>query len=425
MSSSSRPAIGYIVKMFPRLSETFIRNEIEELERQNVPLRIFSLKRPLESKDGMVRSPVIYLPNRVYREPIRVLRAQIDVLRRYPAGYFRTLGHVMWGREMRSIPRGLRRFCQTCCLVHELNGAGHLHAHFASEPTRLASWARMICGISFSVSTHAKDLFQDERVKSPGLHYKLGAARFVVANSRFSASSLMAAQPAPENAAGKVITIYNGIDLNTFTRRQVEPTEPLILSVGRLIEKKGFPQLIRACHRLAQKGVRFGCEIVGSGPLSPALNEEISKLGLKDKVRLRGEQPHAELPPLYERAMVFALPCIVAANGDRDILPNVLKEAMAAGVPVVTTQLDGIEELVTHGQSGLLVPPEDIDALVSALELLLKDSSLRRQLATEARQVIEERFDVRKNFAQLRDLLIGAIPVGKACEMRPLAPSLR
>jgi glycosyltransferase involved in cell wall biosynthesis len=410
--------------MFPRLSETFIRNEIQELERQNVPLRIFSLKRPAESKADTVRSPVIYLPDRVYREPIRVARAQLGVLRRYPAGYFRTLAHVLGGRELRSLPRGLRRFCQTCCLIHELNGVRHLHAHFASDPTRLASWARMICGISFSVSTHAKDLFQDARVRSPGLHYKLNAARFVVANSRFSASSLVAALPGHESPARKVITIYNGIDLTVFTRRQLEPTEPLILSVGRLIEKKGFPQLISACGRLAQKGVEFRCEIIGSGPLKPALQEEILRLGLKDVVRLRGERPHAELRPLYERALVFALPCIVAANGDRDILPNVLKEAMAVGVPVVTTQLDGIEELVTHGRSGLLVPPGDTEALASALEVLLEYAPLRQQLATEARQVIEARFNVRKNFAQLRDLLVDAPPANAAREMRALAPSM-
>ena len=411
MNCPSVPPVAYIVKMFPRLSETFILNEILELERHGVPLRIFSLKRPVQaaSASRSARSPVIYLPERVYCEPVRVLRAHIGVLRRFPGGYVRTLAHVLRGRELRSMPRGLRRFSQTCCLVHELHGAQHVHAHFASEPSRLASWARVICGISFSVTTHAKDLFQDERVNSPGLSYKLSAARFVVANSRFSASRLAAALNGHDRPATKIATVHNGIDLATFTPRQVEPAEPLILSVGRLIEKKGFSHLIRACAELAKQRMQFRCEIVGSGPLKSALQDEIEQLCLKDHVRLRGERPHAELVPLYQRALMFVLPCVVAANGDRDILPNVLKEAMAIGVPVVTTQLDGIEELVTHGRTGLLVPPNDPDALASALRTLLENAALRRQLADEARQVIEARFDARKNFAQLRDLLVGAL----------------
>src|SRR5262249_52363109 len=134
-----------------------------------------------------VRSPIIYLPERAYREPFRVLAAHIGVLCRHPRGYARTLLHVLSGRELTSVPRGLRRFSQTCCLLHEGDEVGHLHAHFANDPTRLASWARMICGIGYSVTTHAKDLYQQDRIHSPGVHYKLSAARFVVVNSEQSA----------------------------------------------------------------------------------------------------------------------------------------------------------------------------------------------------------------------------------------------
>src|SRR5262249_21417254 len=176
--------LAYLVKTFPRLSETFILNEILELERQGLELHIFSLKRPAdparEPESRSVQARVAYLPERVWREPIRVLRAHIGVVRRYGRAYLRALLHVLRGRELRSLARGLRRFCQTCCLVHELGEARHLHAHFATDPTRLASWAQMICGIPYSVTTHAKDLFQGDRVNSPGLHYKLSLARFVV-----------------------------------------------------------------------------------------------------------------------------------------------------------------------------------------------------------------------------------------------------
>src|SRR6266849_6685668 len=192
MTGAASQKIGYVVKMFPRLSETFIRNEILELERQGLALRIFSLKRPVETgarwDDGRIRAPITYLPERVFREPFRVFRAQFGTFRRYPRGYVRTIRHVLRGRELGSLGRGLRRFSQTCCLVHEMGGVEHLHAHFANDPARLAGWARMICNVSYSVTPHAKDLYQDNRLGSPALRHKLTPARFVVANSEFSAA---------------------------------------------------------------------------------------------------------------------------------------------------------------------------------------------------------------------------------------------
>src|SRR6266478_5140715 len=223
----SSPPIGYILKMFPRLSETFIRNEILELERQGVDLLIFSLKRPTgeeaDSADRCMQSPVIYLPERAFREPARVFRSQLGVMLRHPRGYLRTLLHVICGRDLSHLGRGLRRFCQTCCLVHEMGEAAHLHAHFANDPTRLASWARMICGISYSVTTHAKDLYQDERIGSPGLRCKLSHARFIVTNSEFSAAGLRAAFAG--EVPTKILTIYNSIDLAAFPQRREEPSQ--------------------------------------------------------------------------------------------------------------------------------------------------------------------------------------------------------
>jgi len=399
--------IGYVVKMFPRLSETFIRNEILELERQGLALRIFSLKRPTDAEAGLagggVQAPITYLPERVHREPLRVLRAQLGVLLHYPRGCRRMFLHVFRGREVRSLRRGLGRFCQTCCLVHERGQIEHLHAHFASDPTRLASWAQMICKNSYSVTTHAKDLYQEDRIGSPGLRYKLSLARFVVANSNYSAAGLRAIFDG--EAPTKIFTIYNSVDLAAFPRRQSEPSEPLILSVGRLVEKKGFADLIQACRMLKDWGVSFNCEIVGSGPLGASLADCIANLGLEKTVRLRGQMRHQELGNYYLKAMVFALPCVVAPNGDRDILPNVLKEAMAVGVPVVTTRLEGIEELVVHEDTGLLTPRGNIEELAKSLQRLLTDAELRRRLADQARQLIEERFNLQANFARLRQLL--------------------
>jgi len=406
-----QPRIGYVLKMFPRLSETFILNEILELERQGLRLHIFSLKRPADSgvhaETARVQAPITYLPERIHREPARILRAQFGVFRSYGRAYLMALWHVLRGRELRSLVRGLRRFCQTCCLVHEMGEVEHLHAHFATDPTRLASWAHLICKIPYSVTTHAKDLYQGDRVNSPGLHYKLNLAQFVVANSQMSAEAIRAGFK--EQVRTPVHTIYNGIDLASFDRRQEEPAEPLILSVGRLIEKKGFADLLGACQVLKEWGTPFRCEIVGTGPLAETLQEQIQAGGLEKCVRLIGSVPQKKLRAYYQNARVFALSCLIAADGDRDILPNVLKEAMAIGVPVVTTRLPGIEELITHGENGLLTPPGDREALAASLECLLSDATLRERLAARARKTIEERFDSRRNFAFLRNLLIEAI----------------
>jgi glycosyltransferase involved in cell wall biosynthesis len=261
----------------------------------------------------------------------------------------------------------------------------------------------MICHSSYSITTHAKDLYQDDRIGSPGLRNKLSLARFVVANSDYSAAGLRAVFNG--EAPTKIFTIYNSVDLAAFPRRLSEPSEPLILSVGRLVEKKGFADLIKACRLLKDWGVNFNCEIVGSGPLGASLDDCIAKLGLEKWVRLRGQRPHQELGNHYLNAMVFALPCVVAANGDRDILPNVLKEAMAIGVPVVTTRLKGIEELVTHEETGLLTNPGDIEGLAKSLQRLLTDPELRQRLADQARRLIEERFNLQVNFGRLRQLL--------------------
>jgi glycosyltransferase involved in cell wall biosynthesis len=180
----------------------------------------------------------------------------------------------------------------------------------------------------------------------------------------------------------------------------------LIISVGRLVEKKGFADLVSACQRLKSWGTDFRCDIIGTGPLEQRLKEQIQQCGLESCMRLLGSMPQKELRQHYDKAQVFALSCIEGSDGDRDILPNVLKEAMAVGVPVVTTRLPGIEELITHGENGLLVPPGDSEALATALECLLTDAALRRRLAGSARTIIEERFDSRITFSMLKDLLI-------------------
>ena len=423
--------VGYVLKMFPRISETFILNEVLELERQGLPLRIFSLKRPAESvahaQAKEVRAVSSCLPERALREPLRIVRAQARVCRRYGRAYTRALRHQIRVGRGGDLKLSVRRFWQACCLVTELDGISHLHAHYVTDPAEVTFAAHLITGIPYSISTHAKDLFQDDRLNNPTIQERLRRAQFIVANSQFSAEGLRRSL----GDRAQIHTIYNGIDLEVFSPRQIPQggtLEPLILSAGRLVQKKGFAILIRACRRLKDRGVAFKCEIAGKGLLPtemPVLVALVKTLGLEAEVRLLGAVAQQEMLAHYQRACVFALPCVVAPDGDRDILPNVLKEAMAMGVPIVTSRLEAIEELVEHGRNGLLTTPGDVEALASSLELLLKDAALCQQLASRSRQRVQERFDMRTNFAELRKLhlrLMG-LSVERTTPVVPVGPS--
>ena len=406
--ANARCRIAYVLKMFPRLSETFILNEVLEMEQQGLELHIFSLKRPADSvahaQAKSVRAPVAYLPEKFFEAPLRICQALAHVSANYGRPWRRAMRHALRRARTDRDLDSLWTLCQACCLVREIGGIQHLHAHYANNPARLALMAHRLTGVSYSITTHAKDIFMGDPLRSPKLHERISRARFVVANSGFSAAHVRSHVP----SQAEIHTIYNGLHLETFPAREADSSEPLILSVGRLVEKKGFADLVSACRILKERRVRFTCELVGTGKLSQALKDQIRQSGVGDCVRMIGPLPQEVLREHYRRAMLFALACVESSDGDRDILPNVIKEAMAIGVPVVTTRLDGIEELIEDGVSGLLVPPRDPAVLASKLELLLGDAQLRKRLAIRGRIVIEERFDRRSNFARLKTLLVNA-----------------
>lgn len=414
--SSGPVRVGYIIKMFPRLSETFILNEVLELEKQGLELRIFSLKRPVDSvfhaQTAGVRSRVTYLPETLRQDPLRVARAQIYVWRHYRRPWQRTFRNAL--RRARSSGEGgsLTGFIQACCVIREMGPIRHLHAHYANVPAKVALLVHRLTGATYSITTHAKDIFQNDPFASPKLKERMWRASFVVANSEFSANHIRSGL----GGGGEVHVVHNGLDLELFPPRRSDREEPLLLSVGRLVEKKGFSDLVAACRMLKKRGVKFSCEIVGTGALSGRLKEQIRTGDVGDRVRLVGPLPQQVLRDHYARARVFVLPCVRAADGDRDILPNVLKEAMAVGVPVLTTRLDGIDELIEDGVNGLLAEPGDANDLAAKLELLLGDSELRQRLADNGRKFIEERFDRCSNFGRLKSLLEAAV-------LRTVAPA--
>jgi glycosyltransferase involved in cell wall biosynthesis len=214
--------------------------------------------------------------------------------------------------------------------------------------------------------------------------------------------------------ADHVIRVYNGLDLEEFPYTEPRHRPPVILAVGRLVEKKGFADLIDGCSLLALRGRRFTCRIVGAGALTKDLQARIDGLRLSGRVELVGPRPQAEVIREMQDAAVLAMPCIVGEDGDRDGLPNVIQEALALGTPVISTDVTGIPEVVRDGETGLQVPQKDPAALADALESLLVDPDLRVRLARGGRRLIEAEFDIRRNIARRRALFRGELrPAGE------------
>jgi glycosyltransferase involved in cell wall biosynthesis len=294
----------------------------------------------------------------------------------------------------------------------------HLHAHFAHDPTLIAMLAHMLTGIPYSFTAHARDLYQ---VPEQELIRRVETATAVVTCCAVNVEYL--SRVLPEPLRRKVHLIHHGVDLRNFrpsgatgsplgrdgaeTRPYVAHPQmqasaqqsaslppPLILSAGRLVEKKGFPGLLEACALLKRAGYRFRCEIYGEGPMREQLLAEIGQSGLSDEVALPGAVTQQELLPVLQQADIFALTPFVTDDGDRDGVPNVLVEAMACGLPVVSTRVAGVPELVEHDCNGLLTEPHDVQGIAAALASLLEDVMKRKRLGEAARRTVIERFDL-------------------------------
>lgn len=416
--------IGYVLKMYPRFSETFILNEILELERQGVDVHIYSLRKPDDGRFhanlARVHAPVIYLPEYLPAAPARVFAAHRALAQAAPRRY----AHVLLYALARLNRHTLKWFFQAGILADHLRAqpADHLHAHFASSAARVAMFAHLLTGVPYSFTAHAKDIYLNT-VDADLLRDKMRAARFVVTVSDYNRAHLvqLAGESGRTGLRGllppdrltlppdRVRRLYNGIDLTQFNvgadDRPQAAREPLILAVGRLVEKKGFDVLVRACALLRDQGLAFRCEIAGKGPHEATLRALITGLDLADRVQLVGPKPQDEIVAAYRRAAVFALPCVVGADGNRDGLPTVLLEAMAMQVPVVSTDLTGVPEIVDEGVTGLLVLQHDPAALATALARLLADPALREQMGRAARAKVARQFDLRQNVAVLRQWL--------------------
>jgi glycosyltransferase involved in cell wall biosynthesis len=391
--------LGYLLKAFPRVSETFILNEIIELERQGFDLRVYSMIDPPDRLRhrlvDQVRSPVTYLPNPLWRSAPSVAADHVRQFRRSARRYLTALGRALALADRDLI----ERFGQAACLAQRLHrdGVTHLHAGFVHSPGSLAWLTSIMTGLPFSLASHAKDLYH-----SPArlLRRKLPAARVVFTCTRYNVAHLE--QAVAGAGPVRVRHVYHGTDLGRFRfGPYARSTPPVVLAVARLVEKKGLDTLVRACGRLRDRGRSFRCHIVGDGERRGPLQALIRELELDRLVALEGALDQGDVLEWYRRATVLALPCRVTADGDRDGIPNVLIEAAACGVPIVTTAVSGIPELIEDGVSGLLVRPSDPAALADALEAMLQSPVLREGLRVNARSRVAEAFDVRRNAAAI------------------------
>ena len=396
--------VAVVVKGYPRLSETFIAQEILALERRGIELVIVSLRHPTDPfthpVHAEIRSPVHYLPEYLHEAPGRVLRAWWTV-RRLP-GYARA--RAMWLADLaRDRTRNrVRRFGQALVLAAELDTIGSVHAHFLHTPASVARYASAMLGVGWSFSAHAKDVWTTPDWEK---REKLAGARFGVTCTRANLEHLAALAPSP----GVVELVYHGLDHRRFPARVVErplrdgsdPSDPVrILSVGRLVEKKGFDDLLEALA-MVSPALWWTLDIVGGGALEATLHRQAAALGLGERVHWHGGLPHDRVVEHFSGADLFVLASRICADGDRDGLPNVLMEAQLLGAACVATRVSGTPELIEHEANGLLVPPRDTAALSAALDRVIADPALRGRLAQAGRQVVTTRFSFEDGAARV------------------------
>lgn len=400
--------IAYLMTRFPKITETFILREMDALAGLGWEVEPFALVRERE----YVAHPGVeaFLARATFsrEHTAATIRANLAELARHPMRYLGLLaGTFRWcGRAPGMLARSLLAFpvaVYWARLVRE-RGIAHLHAHFATHATYMAYAISRLTGVGYSFTAHAHDIYMDQTM----LAEKVRRAELVVAISEYNRQLLTGLCP---DAAAKIHTVYCGIDTRAFQpRRRDEPDVPdvpdvpangeqplRIVTVARMQEYKGLRYLIEACRLLAGRGVAFDCTLIGDGPERGLIERAIARYGLGDSVRLAGWLPSMQVAERLAAADVVALPSVIARNGMMEGLPNVLMEALACGVPVVSTTISGIPELVASGANGLLVPPQDPHALADALATLAADPALRHKMGTAGRERVIAGFDLRTN----------------------------
>jgi glycosyltransferase involved in cell wall biosynthesis len=401
-----------LLKGYPRLSETFIAQELRGLELSGFELSLVSMRHPTDEKrhpvHDEIRAPIAYLPEYLHDEPLRVLRSWWKA-RRFP--HYRAMRKAFLADLKRDRTRNRwRRFGQALVLAAEFPPhADWLHAHFIHTPAAVALYAGILTGIGWSCSAHAKDIWTSPDWE---LEEKLARARFVATCTKAGFDKLTSLAPDPK----RIHLSYHGLDLQRFgrftgerpARDGADAASPVILmSVGRAVEKKGYSGLLKALGLLPRE-LAWRFVHIGGGELLGRLKAEAEALGLASRIDWQGAKAQADVLAQYRASDLFVLPCRIAGDGDRDGLPNVLMEAASQGLACVSTTISGVPELLSDGVDGLLVPPDDPGSLSTALGRAIRDPALRRRLGDAAEKRVREAFDHKASIAQLAQLFHSA-----------------
>ena len=392
------PTLAYILKGYPRISETFISNEILLLERLGFTMRLFPMRQPRESFShasvGEIKARVDYLPTELLPDFFRLLRPNIFLAAKKPKQFKETLRTAAQGVSHGKGLATLKHLLQAGYLTnHHLENdpnIAQLHGHFAHSPTSVTMFASLLSGIPFSFTAHAKDIYTSDKEK---IRKKIAQAKFVVTCTRHNKEYL---QAIAGNCPTPIYCIYHGIDLNLF--RQTEPRlkthNPFkILTVARMTQKKGLPTIYQALAGLHKKDIQFQHTLIGDGDDREKILALISSLGLQNHCKWIGTQTHEEVLRQFKDSDLFVLGCEIADNGDRDGIPNVLVESLAMGVPAISTNVSAIPEILIDGKTGITVPPSQPEQLEKAMLSIFTDQKLRMRLIAGGQERVKETFD--------------------------------
>lgn len=400
--------VGYIMSRFPKLTETFILNEILAMRKQGVEIEIYPL---LRENQKVVHAETLQLVEHAHFHPfisIPIIKAHLHYLSNSPVKYFRVLTEVLKGTfgSLNFFVGALGIFPKSVRFAYEMaqSNVQHVHAHFATHPTVAALIVHRLTGIPFSFTAHGSDLHKERRM----LARKVAASRFAVTISDYNRDMMV--KESGEVSRAKIKVVHCGVEPEFFQFEPVKQNDIFqILCVASFEEVKGHKYLIQACERLARLGYEFECHFVGEGPLRSTIEKQIDRSECAARVHVHGGKPRNEVLAFLKQADVKVLASVMTANGKREGIPVVLMEAMACGVPVISSRISGIPELVEHGVSGFLVAPRNVEAISKALERLIQDTQLRHSLSKKARAKIEAEFNLHKNARELRCLFCDAV----------------
>jgi colanic acid/amylovoran biosynthesis glycosyltransferase len=384
---------AYLFERFPSFGQTFCYREVAELYRQGITPPIFSIRNPKDEPpqdwDTRTVERVHYLPE---EKELLDYVGRASKKGRLTSEIIAALDQ--WGRRTDFL-----RLYQAVYVGLRLQDLGidHVHAHFAGMAARTAFWIAKFFPITFSFTAHANDIFAPRKFEI-GLDKLVELARVIITETDYSEKFL---RERFSERADRIHRVYNGLNLAEFRRANLSSDPPLIIAIGRLIAKKGFANLIRASASLVKRGKSFQCEIFGEGPLENQLRGQIEESGLKELVQLPGAKPQHELRERLAAANAFVLPSVPEAEGGMDNLPTVIMEAMATGLPVVSTRIGGIPEMVIDNETGFLVRPDDPMALADAIEKVINDRSLGQKLGHAGHGRAQELFSIEKNVRNL------------------------